>query len=118
MYGKGTAREGNAPLLLYAYGSYGINSESTFVSSRLSLLNRGFIYAIASIRGGAEMGEEWHDQGKLKAKRNTFSDFIAAAEHLIEERYTNKNRLAILGGSAGGLLMGAVVNLRPDFFTL
>jgi oligopeptidase B len=116
VYRKGTAREGNAPLLLYGYGSYGINSESTFASSRLSLLDRGFIYAIASIRGGAELGEEWHDQGKLKSKRNTFTDFIAAAEHLIEERYTASDRLAILGGSAGGLLMGAVVNLRPDLF--
>lgn len=116
VYRKGTARDGSAPLLLYGYGSYGINSESTFASSRLSLLDRGLIYAIASIRGGAELGEEWHDQGKLKSKRNTFTDFIDAAEHLIKERYTANDRLAVLGGSAGGLLMGAVVNLRPELF--
>ena len=113
VYKKGAT---NAPLLLYGYGSYGINMEASFVSSRLSLLDRGFIYAIATIRGGAEQGEEWHDQGKMMAKRNTFTDFIAAAEHLIAQRYTTSDRLAIMGGSAGGLLMGAVLNMRPDLF--
>ena len=113
VYKKGTT---NAPLLLYGYGSYGINMEATFVSSRLSLLDRGFIYAIANIRGGAEQGEQWHDQGKMMAKRNTFTDFIAAAEHLLAQHYTTSGKLAIMGGSAGGLLMGAVLNMRPDLF--
>ena len=113
VYKKGAA---NAPLLLYGYGSYGINMEASFVSSRLSLLDRGFIYAIANIRGGAEQGEQWHDQGKMMVKRNTFTDFIAAAEHLIAQRYTTSDRLAIMGGSAGGLLIGAVLNMRPDLF--
>src|SRR3954471_16318356 len=90
--------------------------EAAFVSSRLSLLDRGFIYAIANIRGGAELGEQWHDEGKMMSKRNTFSDFIAAAEHLIAGKYTTSERLAIMGGSAGGLLMGAVLNMRPDLF--
>jgi oligopeptidase B len=116
VYRKGTKKDGNAPLLLYAYGSYGLNSEAAFASSRLSLLDRGFIYAIANIRGGSELGEAWHDQGKMMAKRNTFTDFIAAAEHLIAQKYTSSARLAIQGGSAGGLLMGSVVNLRPDLF--
>ncbi len=106
----------NAPLLLYGYGSYGINMEASFVSSRLSLLDRGFIYAIANIRGGAEQGEQWHDRGKMMAKRNTFTDFIAAAEYLIAEKYTTPDKLAIMGGSAGGLLMGAVLNMRPELF--
>ncbi|MEO8130933.1 MAG: S9 family peptidase [Bryobacteraceae bacterium] len=113
VYRKGTK---NAPLLLYGYGSYGINMEAAFVSSRLSLLDRGFIYAIANIRGGAELGEPWHDQGKMMEKRNTFTDFLAAAEHLIANGYTTSARLAIMGGSAGGLLMGAVLNMRPDLF--
>ncbi len=116
VYKKGTAKDGSAPLFLYAYGSYGMNSEALFASSRLSLLDRGFIYAIANIRGGAEMGEAWHDQGKMMNKRNTFTDFISAAEHLIAQRYTTSGGLVIMGGSAGGLLMGAVVNLRPDLF--
>jgi oligopeptidase B len=116
VYKKGTPKDGSAPLLLYAYGSYGLNMEATFVSSRLSLLDRGFIYAIANIRGGAEQGEQWHDQGKMMAKRNTFTDFIAAAEYLIAQKYTAADRLAIMGGSAGGLLMGAVLNMRPDLF--
>ncbi|HUS08391.1 MAG TPA: S9 family peptidase [Bryobacteraceae bacterium] len=116
VYKKGIARDGKTPLLLYAYGSYGINTEPSFSSTRLSLMDRGFIYAIANIRGGAEMGEEWREQGRMLTKLNTFHDFIASAEHLIAQKYTSSDRLAAMGGSAGGLLMGAVVNLRPDLF--
>jgi oligopeptidase B len=90
--------------------------DPAFSSDRLSLLDRGFVFAIAHVRGGAELGEEWHDQGKLLFKKNTFSDFIACAEHLIAGHYTSTRRLAIMGGSAGGLLLGAVLNLRPDLF--
>ena len=116
VYRRGFERNGTAPALLYAYGSYGANTDATFSSARLSLLDRGFVFAIANVRGGAEMGEVWHDQGKLLNKTNTFTDFIAAAEYLVEHQYTSKDRLAIMGGSAGGLLMGAAVNLRPDLF--
>ena len=94
----------------------GICREPYFDSNRLSLLDRGFIYAIAHIRGGGMLGEEWHEDGKLLKKKNTFTDFIACAEHLITEKYTSSNRLAIMGASAGGLLVGAVVNMRPDLF--
>jgi oligopeptidase B len=104
------------PLWLYAYGSYGAPTNPTFVASRLVLLDRGFVYAIAHIRGGGEMGKEWHEEGRMMTKRNTFTDFIAAAEHLIHEKYTSKDKLVISGGSAGGLLMGAVTNMRPDLF--
>jgi oligopeptidase B len=103
-------------LWLYAYGSYGYSLPDSFSSTRLSLLDRGFVYAIAHIRGGGEMGELWHDQGKMKEKMNTFTDFIACAEHLIKDGYTDSSRLIINGGSAGGLLMGAVCNLRPELF--
>jgi Protease II len=103
-------------MLLYAYGSYGSSTDPSFSSNNLSLLDRGFVYAIAHIRGGQEMGRAWYDQGKLLNKKNTFTDFIAAAEHLIQQGYTSKEKLAIRGGSAGGLLMGAVVNMRPDLF--
>jgi Protease II len=113
---KGIERDAKAPMLLYAYGSYGSNTEPIFSSARLSLLDRGFTYAIANIRGGSEMGEDWKEQGRMLAKRNTFTDFVACAEHLIAAKYTSKDRLAIMGGSAGGLLMGAVINLRPDLF--
>lgn len=113
---KTTARDGKAPMLLYAYGAYGIPTEPTFNSDRLSLLDRGFMFAIAHIRGGGDLGKQWHDQGKLLVKRNTFTDFVAAAEYLIENKYTSADRLAISGGSAGGLLMGAVTNMRPDLF--
>jgi len=116
VYRKGMARNGRNPLLLYGYGSYGSSTEPFFASDRLSLLDRGFIYAMAHIRGGGEMGRAWYEQGKLLSKKNTFTDFIACAEHLIQERYTSPDRLAIHGGSAGGLLMGAVTNLRPDLF--
>ena len=102
--------------MLYGYGSYGISMDVGFRSSRLVLLDRGVIFAIAHIRGGGEMGKVWHDDGKMMRKKNTFTDFIAAAEFLISEKYTESAKLAIQGGSAGGLLMGAVTNLRPDLF--
>lgn len=116
VYRKGLERGGANPMLLYGYGSYGISIDPTFSSDRLSLLDRGFVYAIAHIRGGGDLGKPWHDAGKLKQKQNTFDDFIACAEHLIAEGYTAAGRLAIMGGSAGGLLMGAVINLRPELF--
>lgn len=116
VYRAGFEKNGTSPLLLYGYGAYGHSIDPVFSSDRLSLLDRGFAFAIAHIRGGAEMGEEWHDQGKLLNKKNTFTDFVACAEHLIAERYTSSGRLAIMGGSAGGLLMGAVLNLRPELF--
>src|SRR6266853_305881 len=118
VYRRDTPRDGSAPLLLYGYGSYGISVPVNFSSNRLSLLNRGAIYAVAHVRGGGELGKPWHDAGRLKQKRNTFADFIAAAEHLIEHRYTKTGRLVIEGGSAGGLLMGAVTNMRPDLFRI
>ena len=116
IYKKGFARDGHAPMLLYGYGSYGISIDPSFSSDRLSLLDRGFVYAIAHIRGGMDLGKPWHEAGRLLKKKNTFTDFIACAEKLIAERYTSPARLAIMGRSAGGLLMGAVVNLRPDLF--
>lgn len=116
VYRKPLVRNGTRPMLLYAYGSYGSSTDPSFSSNNLSLLDRGFVYAIAHIRGGQEMGRAWYDQGKLLNKKNTFTDFIAAAEHLIQQGYTSKEKLAIRGGSAGGLLMGAVVNMRPDLF--
>jgi oligopeptidase B len=116
VYKKGFVRDGHAPMLLYGYGSYGISIDPSFSSDRLSLLDRGFVYAIAHIRGGMDLGKPWHENGRLLQKKNTFSDFIACAERLIAEQYTSPARLAIMGRSAGGLLMGAVVNLRPDLF--
>jgi oligopeptidase B len=116
VYKKDLRRDGSRPLLLNGYGAYGYPLPINFNASRLSLLNRGVVFAIAHIRGGGEMGELWHDQGKMLSKRNTFTDFIAAAEHLVGEKYTSKDRLVITGGSAGGLLMGAVLNMRPDLF--
>jgi oligopeptidase B len=118
VYRRDTPRDDSAPLLLYGYGSYGISVPVGFNSNRLSLLDRGVIYAIAHVRGGGELGKPWHDAGRMHKKRNTFSDFIAAAERLIELRYTSPDRLIIEGGSAGGLLMGAVANLRPDIFRM
>ena len=109
-------KNGSNPTLLMGYGSYGSPTFPTFNSNRVSLLDRGFVYAIAHIRGGGEMGKAWHEQGRMLAKKNTFTDFIAAAETLISQKYTSREKLAIEGGSAGGLLMGAVVNLRPDLF--
>ncbi|MFQ3598891.1 MAG: S9 family peptidase [Chloroherpetonaceae bacterium] len=114
VYKKDFKRDGKSPLLLYGYGSYGIAIDATFSSSRLSLLNRGVAFAIAHIRGGNELGEAWHDAGKMMNKKNTFTDFIACAEHLFKEKYTSPSHLAIEGGSAGGLLIGAVLNMRPD----
>jgi oligopeptidase B len=116
VYGKGFQRDGAAPLLLYGYGSYGISIDPTFSSDRLSLLDRGVVYAIAHIRGGGDLGKPWHEDGRMLIKKNTFTDFIASAEHLIAEKYTSSSHLAIMGGSAGGLLMGAVTNMRPDLF--
>ena len=116
VYKKDLQRDGKRPMLLQAYGSYGYPHPVAFTSARLSLLERGVVYAIAHIRGGGEMGKEWHDQGKMMNKKNTFTDFIASAEYLVNEKYTSKDRLVITGGSAGGLLMGAVTNMRPDLF--
>jgi len=113
---KDTMRDGQAPLLLYGYGSYGISMPVTFSSNRISLLDRGFVFAIAHIRGGGELGKPWHDAGRMHRKMATFTDFIACAEYLIAKRYTSKERLVAEGGSAGGLLMGAVTNMRPDLF--
>jgi oligopeptidase B len=118
VYRRDTPRDGSAPLLLYGYGSYGISVPVNFSSNRLSLLDRGAIYVIAHVRGGGELGKPWHDAGRMHKKRNTFTDFIAAAERLIALRYTARDRLVIEGGSAGGLLMGAVANLRPDLFRI
>lgn len=116
VYRKGLKKDGTAPALLYGYGSYGIPSEPNFSSERLSLLDRGFVYAIAHIRGGSDLGKTWHDAGKMLNKLNSFTDFIAAADLLSKQKYTQPKRLAIMGGSAGGLLMGAVTNMRPDLF--
>ena len=118
VYRRDTPRDATAPLLLYGYGSYGISINISFNANRLSLLDRGVIYGIAHVRGGGELGKPWHDAGRMHKKLNTFTDFIAAAEHLIELRYTSPDRLAIEGGSAGGLLMGAVANMRPDLFRI
>ena len=116
VYRKGVKLDGSAPLLLYGYGSYGYSFPPTFNSNRLSLLDRGVIFSIAHIRGGGEMGEEWRQAGRMMNKMNTFTDFIASAEALINMKYTSKERLVIQGGSAGGLLVGAVSNMRPDLF--
>jgi oligopeptidase B len=116
VYKKGLARDGKAPLFLYGYGSYGLGTSATFSSARLSLLDRGMPFAIAHIRGGNEMGEQWRLDGMLMKKKNTFQDFIDCAEFLIQQKWTAKDRIVIEGGSAGGLLMGAVVNMRPDLF--
>jgi oligopeptidase B len=116
VYKKGVKFDGQAPMLLYAYGSYGISMAPTFSSNRLSLLDRGVIYALAYIRGGGELGEEWREKGRMMKKLNTFYDFIDCADYLVKNKYTSSDRLVIQGGSAGGLLMGAVTNLRPDLF--
>jgi len=116
VYRKGVAIDGSAPLLLYGYGSYGNSMEPYFSSVRLSLLDRGFVYAIAHIRGGEEMGRHWYEDGKLLKKKNTFHDFIDCGEYLIDQKYTSKGQLYAMGGSAGGLLMGAISNIRPDLW--
>lgn len=116
VYKKGIKKNGENPLLLYAYGSYGYSMDATFSSTRLTLLDRGFIFAIAHIRGGEEMGRQWYEDGKLMKKMNTFTDFIDSGEYLIEQNFTQKSKLYAQGGSAGGLLMGVVANLRPDLW--
>ncbi len=116
VYKKSLQKDGSNPALLYSYGSYGSSSDARFISSFYSLIDRGFVFAIAQIRGGSDMGEQWYEDGKLLKKKNTFTDFIACAEKLQEDKYTSASKLAIMGGSAGGLLMGAVVNMRPELF--
>jgi oligopeptidase B len=116
VYKKGIVKDGSNPTLLYAYGSYGYSTDPTFSITLLSLLDRGFVFAIAHIRGGQEMGRQWYEDGKMFKKKNTFTDFIDCAEFLIEEKYTQPEKLFAEGGSAGGLLMGAVVNMRPELF--
>jgi oligopeptidase B len=118
VYRKGLKRDGRAPALLYGYGAYGISNDAGFSSDRLSLLDRGFVFAIAHIRGGGDLGKPWHEDGRILTKKNTFTDFIACAEHLVKEKYTSSDRLAMEGRSAGGLLMGAVTNMRPDLFAV
>lgn len=116
VYKRSLRRPGGNPMLLYGYGAYGHSTDAAFSSRRLSLLDRGFVFAIAHVRGGKEMGRCWYEQGKLLRKKNTFADFIACAEHLIRQGYTRPEKLAIYGGSAGGLLVGAVLNERPELF--
>lgn len=116
VYKKGFKKDGNHPLLLYAYGSYGSSTDATFNSNRLSLLDRGFAMAIAHIRGGQEMGRQWYEDGKMMKKKNTFTDFIDAGEYLVKEKYTSPKHLYAQGGSAGGLLMGAVINMSPNLW--
>jgi oligopeptidase B len=116
LYRKDMKKNGNNPLLLYGYGSYGYSMDAYFDAPVISLVDRGFVYALAHIRGGQEMGRWWYEDGKLLKKKNTFTDFVACAEHLVSEKYTNSDKLFAMGGSAGGLLMGAIVNLRPDLF--
>ncbi len=116
VYKKGMKKDGSNPTLLYAYGSYGATMDPSFSSIRLSLLDRGFVYALAHIRGGQEMGRQWYDNGKLLNKKNTFTDFIDCGDYLVENKFTSNEKLFAMGGSAGGLLMGAVVNMRPDLW--
>jgi len=116
VYRKGMKKEGKNPFLLYAYGSYGSTIDPTFSSTRLSLLDRGFIYAIAHIRGGEDLGREWYENGKLLKKKNTFTDFIDCSKHVIAQKYTSSKHLYAEGGSAGGLLMGAIVNMAPELY--
>lgn len=116
VYKKGLQKDSRNPTLLYGYGSYGISVDASFSSFRFSLVDRGFVFAIAHIRGGSELGRPWYDSGKMLNKRNTFTDFIASAEHVISQGYTSQDNLAIMGGSAGGLLVGACLTMRPDLF--
>ena len=116
VYHKGVKRDGSAPLYLYGYGSYGSSMSAGFRSTMLSLVDRGFVYAIAHVRGGQEHGRHWYEDGKLMKKKNTFTDFIDCAEYLVKKRYANPERIFAGGGSAGGLLIGAVANMRPDLF--
>ncbi|MBK7627485.1 MAG: S9 family peptidase [Bacteroidales bacterium] len=116
VYKKGFVQDGKSPLLLYAYGSYGSSTDPGFRSTIISLLDRGFVYGLAHIRGGSEMGRYWYEDGKLLKKINTFTDFNDCAQFLVDEKYTSKEKLFAMGGSAGGLLMGAIVNMRPDLY--
>jgi len=116
VFRKGTQKDGTNPLLLYGYGSYGFSMNPRFDAYRISLLDRGFIFAMAHIRGGQEMGRHWYEDGKLLKKKNTFTDFIACGEHLVEQKYTSREKLFVMGGSAGGLLIGSVLNMQPDLF--
>ena len=116
VYRKGLKSDGSHPLLLYGYGAYGFPLPVGFSSNRLSLLDRGFVFAMAHVRGGGDLGKQWHDEGRMTKKRNTFTDFIAVAEHLLGQGYSAPGRLVIEGGSAGGLLVGAVANMRPELF--
>src|SRR5690606_36082867 len=116
MYRKDPPLDCSAPLLLYGYGAYGISIPASFSTTRLSLVDRGFVYAIADIRGGKEKGYRWYKDGKLESKPNTFTDFIAAGEHLAREGFAARGRIIANGGSAGGMLMGAVANMAPDLF--
>lgn len=116
VYKKGLKKDGSNPALLYSYGSYGMSSDAYFRSSMYSLIDRGFVFGIAQIRGGSDLGEQWYEDGKLLKKKNTFNDFIACSEKLINEGYTSSQKLAGMGGSAGGLLMGAIANMRPDLY--
>ena len=116
IYKKGIKKDGNNPLLQYAYGSYGSTIDPYFSTTRLTLLDRGFIYAIAHIRGGEYLGRRWYEEGKLLQKRNTFTDFIDVSKHLIENKYTSNKHLYAMGGSAGGLLMGVIANMAPQLY--
>jgi oligopeptidase B len=113
---KGTKLDGSSPMLLYAYGSYGFSMTPGFSTARLSLVDRGMIYVIAHIRGGSELGEKWRQDGRMFKKINTFNDFVDSAKWLVDNKYTSSDRLVIQGGSAGGLLMGAVLNMNPELF--
>jgi oligopeptidase B len=113
---KGTPRDGSAPMVMYGYGSYELSTDPYFSIPRLSLMDRGMVFAIAHIRGGGEMGRQWYDNGKLLAKKNTFTDFVACAQHAVKTGWTSADRLVARGGSAGGLLMGAIVNIAPEEF--
>jgi len=116
VYRKDLARDGNAPLWLDGYGAYGIVNDPWFSATRLSLLDRGWIFAIAHVRGGGDLGQAWHEAGKLESKRNSFTDYIACAQMLIQQGFTSQGRILANGGSAGGLLIGAVLNMAPDLF--
>jgi oligopeptidase B len=116
VYKKGFAKDGRGPLLQYAYGSYGYSLDPTFSSARLSLLDRGFAYVLCHIRGGQELGRQWFEDGRMLNKLNSFHDFIDCSEYLIREKYTSTDKLFAMGGSAGGLLMGGIINMRPDLY--
>ena len=116
VYRKGFKRDGSHPMLLTGYGAYGYTYPVNFNSNILSLLDRGFVFGIAHIRGGGDLGKPWHDQGRMMNKKNTFTDFISSAQHLVDQRYTSRDRLIVTGTSAGGLLMGAVANMHPELF--